>query len=100
MKKLKLDVSTLSRAQWEEVKPLVAKEIAKGVKKKYLKEIMRELGMLVGDFFTIPVSFVNRLTGWSVTWINENLPIVNTQGQANSVQLKDVKDAVIKRKNK
>lgn len=72
--------------------------VAEAYAEQLLLAQRKEVEEFIGGSVAIPISFAVRLTGWNEKWIRRNLPIIQAEGQAASVQLSDIKSAIQSRK--
>lgn len=54
----------------------------------------------VANLKLLRLSVASELTGWPVSWIKRNVPVVKAPGFSDRVQLSDLKEAIAKRKDK
>ena len=91
---------TLTPEQWADLRADIIKAAAAGIVENYCTEILREIGAYLGEKTAIPLSLAVRFTPWNEKWIRRNLPIIKAQGQVDSIEIKDLKEAIERRKNK
>lgn len=64
------------------------------------EEMCKELGEAIGSNFPVPISLASRVSGWNERWIRRNLPLIEAEGQHDSISWGDLKKAMENRKNK
>ena len=90
----------LTPEQWADMRADIIKETAMKIANDWRDSVLRELGCYLGEKAAIPVSLAIRFSGFNDKWIRRNIPIIKAEGQADAIEIKDLKDAMERRKDK